>query len=111
MTDPLIDRLLSLAPLAVLAYMLRRNEAERSRMLGMLREDRESFRNERRELINRVQFPQRMPTGSAPIPAQPEQSISRAELARQAASRVGRAAPAMFPAATPKGDADEQKAA
>lgn len=74
MNPSLLDRALSLAPLGVLLYALQRHEAERARMIAVLESDREAFRNERRELMNRVQFPTAMPTATRPI----ERPIMRA---------------------------------
>lgn len=106
-TFPLLDRILALAPLAVLAYVLRRNESERSRLLRALESDRESFRNERRELINRVQFPTRMPVATAPIePMRPGDRRPRIpDARRQQWQKVGTAAPAEFALPTDRDDA------
>lgn len=68
---PIVDRLLALAPLGVLAYALHRHERERAGLLKILETDREAFRNERRELINRHQFPTAMPTATRPVDRRP----------------------------------------
>lgn len=98
MDTALLDRLLALAPLGVLAYVIRRNEAERREILHRLAEDRESFRNERRELLNRLQFPTRMPIASMPIgPADRQPNgLTPAENARANWSQVGTFTPPVF---------------
>jgi hypothetical protein len=86
------DRFLALAPLGVLAYVLRRHDSERRDLLRVLETDREAFRSERRELINRVQFPTRMPVvATAPWPA-PMNGVSDAEVVRARWASVGHAA-------------------
>lgn len=63
-----VDRLLTLAPLGVLVYVLHRLEGERGRLLDALQHDRAAFRDERRELINRIQFPTLAPVATRPAP-------------------------------------------
>lgn len=91
--DRLLDRVLSAAPLAVLVYLARRHESERARLLRALETDRESFRGERRELLNRLHFPTVMPTGTRPVDRQPSPLAaagnSPAEKAREAWQQVG----------------------
>jgi hypothetical protein len=100
--DRLLDRLLALAPLGVLAYVLRRAETERREYLRQLASDREAFRNERRELINRVQFPTRVPI--AAVPTRPgDRRPKPAEDARAEWARVGTVA---LPTLDLPGDSD-----
>lgn len=95
MDTSLLDRFLTLAPLGVLAYVIRRAETERREYLRQLAADREAFRNERRELINRLQFPTRIPVAS--MPTRPDDrrpnGLTDAESARTTWASVGTAAP------------------
>lgn len=100
--EGIIDRLLALAPLAVLIYVLRRHEAERVEHRAAAAREQEAFRTERRELLNRLQFPSRMPVATRPVDQAP-QSV-RERIAQQQPARpprigglwggVGTAAPA-----------------
>lgn len=92
MSPSLLDRLLALAPLGVLAYVLRRHDSERRDLLRVLETDREAFRSERRELINRVQFPTHMPLVATAPRAAPMNGVSDAENVRARWAQVGRAA-------------------
>jgi hypothetical protein len=96
--DSLLDRLLALAPLGVLVYAIRRAETERREYLRQLAEDREHFRNERRELINRVQFPTRIPVATAPTrPADRRPNgLTTAEDSRAEWAKVGTVALPQF---------------
>jgi hypothetical protein len=67
----LLDRLVALAPLGVLVFVLRRLEGERGRLLDALEHDRAAFRDERRELINRIQFPTLAPVATRPASTPP----------------------------------------
>jgi hypothetical protein len=108
-----LDRLLSLAPLALVGFALHRNERERAKLLELLDRDRTAFRDERRELINRVQAPHLIPQGTRPVDRRPEPSPAAAASAqaRAAYNGVGRAAaPAYTPApanGTAPGDGDD----
>lgn len=86
MTERIIDRLLAIAPLAVLAYVVRT-------LLAALEHDRAAFRDERRELINRVQFPTLAPVATRPTsPAAPAPADQEAAAARRRQwASVGRA--------------------
>lgn len=97
-SDRLFDRILSLAPLGLVVYALHRHERERMRLLQLVDRDRDAFRDERRELINRVQAPWMVPTGTrpaAPAPAEPMQNDARTATARARAAfaSVGHVAP------------------
>jgi hypothetical protein len=106
MVDQLVDRVLSLAPLAVLMYVLRRQDRERHDLLVALDRDRTAFRDERRELLNRVLFPHAMPVATrparqAPAPTQDDELAKR----RPMWGGVGTAEPPFLPGLP--GDADD----
>lgn len=108
--DRLLERILSAAPLAVLLYLARRQESERVRLLEMLNRDREAFRDERRELINRVIAPQLIPTGTRPgaaAAAPRDANGTAAQRTRAARSLVGHAAPPLAPMTEPPTDDDD----
>jgi len=91
MNPSLLDRVLALAPLGALAYLIHQNRAERRDVLRALEAERESFRGERRELLNRLQFPYAMPVGTdRKRPTDRDPSRSAAERAEWA--QVGTAA-------------------
>jgi hypothetical protein len=96
-----LDRLLSLAPLALVGFALHRNERERAKLLELLDRDRTAFRDERRELINRVLAPHLIPQGTRPLDRRPDASPAAAptvtEQARAAFAGVGRAAAPLVP--------------
>lgn len=102
----LLDRLIALAPLGVLVYALRRHETTVRDALRAQALEQAEFRNERRELINRVQFPTRMPV--AAVPMRPDDrapsGLKPLEQVRADWGRVGHAAPPVFSAPT---DADD----
>lgn len=112
--DRILDRVIGLAPLGVLVYLARRHEHERQRLLELLDRDRDAFRNERRELVNRVTHPGILPTGTrapstpstngaGPPPVPSPLAEKRAQWAR-----VGMAAPAAPPPPdAPPGDGDD----
>jgi hypothetical protein len=107
----LLDRLVALAPLGVLVFVLRRLEGERGRLLDALEHDRAAFRDERRELINRIQFPTLAPVATRPASTPPVASgdaAAAAERRRQWASvgRVDRTAATPDLAGLP-GDGDD----
>lgn len=111
--DRLLDRAISAAPLVAMVYLARRQEAERVKLLELLDRDRTAFRDERRELINRVQAPHLIPQGTRPADRRPDPSpaATASAQARAAYNGVGRAAaPAYTPApanGTAPGDGDE----
>lgn len=80
-----------------MVYLARRQEAERVKLLELLDRDRTGFRDERRELINRVQAPHLIPQGTRPADRRPDPAIATAEevnaRGRAAFASVGRAAP------------------
>jgi hypothetical protein len=86
--DRLLDRIISAAPLGVAIYLAKNHAAERQKMLELLDRDRTAFRDERRELINRVQAPQLIPQGTRPVdrrrsrPAPPPRPRRRAQRSR-----------------------------
>lgn len=105
MLDRIIDRLLALAPLGVLVILARQHQVERNKLVELLDRDRQAFRDERRELINRVQAPHMIPTGTRPAdPPQPPadahagNGVTAAERARAAWTAVGRVRPPEPPA-------------
>jgi hypothetical protein len=102
--EQLIDRLLALAPLGVLAYVVRK-------LLVALEHDRTAFRDERRELINRVQFPTLAPVATRPPStrtASPAPDDSAARRRRQAWATVGTADRLAGAVASPlPGDGDD----
>lgn len=106
----LLDRLVALAPLGVLVFVLRRLEGERGRLLDALEHDRAAFRDERRELINRLQFPTLAPVATrptatpAPVPGQHDAAVAAARRAEWAS--VGRVDRSGAPAGLP-GDGDD----
>lgn len=119
--DRILDRVLALGPLAVLAYFIHRGGREQTRLIDLVDRERDAFRNERRELINRIQAPHMIPTATRPAVSPAEQlalarahagnGVTPAEQARTAYSNVGRAAPASAPPFTPRAapptDADD----
>lgn len=111
MDTSLLDRFLALAPLGVLAYVLRRAETERREYLRQLAADREAFRNERRELINRIQFPTRIPV--AAMPTRPDDrrpnGLRPEEETRAAWASVGTAALPKFDLPGDTDDAPESQ--
>jgi hypothetical protein len=106
----LLDRLVSLAPLGVLVYVLRRLEGERGRLLDALEHDRAAFRDERRELINRIQFPTLAPVATRPASTPPAPGDAGAAAARRrewaSVGRVDRTAATPDLAGLP-GDGDD----
>jgi hypothetical protein len=67
--------------------------------------ERDQWRNERRELINRAQFPDRMPTGAVPVPRDPDELARRRMQAADYAT-VGRIVPA---STQTNGDGDDME--
>lgn len=109
--DHLLDRAIAAAPLAALVYLARRHEAERTKLLELLDRDRTAFRDERRELINRVQAPHLIPHGTRPHDRpEPSPAAVVTSEARRAFNRVGHAMPLTPPApngAAAPGDGDD----
>jgi hypothetical protein len=60
----LLDRLLALAPLGVLAYLIGRQANERHELLEALERNSAAARDRERELLNRITHPHLMPTGT-----------------------------------------------
>ena len=69
----------------------------------MVQAEREQWRSERRELINRVLHPHVMPTGTVPRPANPDE-LQRRRQAAQDFAQVGRIVPA---STATNGDGDD----
>jgi hypothetical protein len=109
--DRLLDRIISAAPLGVAIYLAKNHAAERQKMLELFDRERTAFRDERRELINRVQAPQLIPQGTRPAdrPLEPSRAAAATAQARTAFASVGRAAPPMMPSPNhrPPGDGDD----
>lgn len=63
MFEKIIDRLLALAPLGVLAYLIGRQANERHELLEALERTSAAARDRERELLNRITHPHLMPTG------------------------------------------------
>ena len=79
------------ATIAVLAFRILVDLHREDRSIVVT--EREQWRNERRELINRAQFPDRMPTGAVPVPRDPDELARRRMQAADYAT-VGRIVPA-----------------
>lgn len=108
--DHLLDRAIAAAPLAAMVYLARRHETERTKLLELLDRDRTAFRDERRELINRVQAPHLIPQGTRPLDRpEPSPAAAVTSEARRAFNRVGHAAPFMPTPANGRapGDSDD----
>jgi hypothetical protein len=91
------------ALIAVLAFRVLVDLQREDRNLVIA--ERDQWRNERRELINRAQFPDRMPTGAVPVPRDPDELARRRMQAADYAT-VGRIVPA---STQTNGDGDDME--
>ena len=82
---------LGLAALAIIALVVVvfQQSSDRGDLLARFEKERQTWVDERRELVNRIQHPERMPTKATVVP--PPQNISPE--ARRALHRVGKVAP------------------
>lgn len=95
----LVDRLASIAPLALAAYLTHRHAADRRQLLVALERDRDAHRNECRELLTRITHPHLVPTATRPLDSRPDtvpEPITAAARAKQTWGSVGTSAPPVF---------------